>query len=75
MCHNVTEPRYKWKPSPSSSPEVWDLSLASGVTKMLSLKPQLNLIIITHVSNVKSKILPKRENVCNNGFQMLQMIL
>lgn len=74
MCHNVTEPRYKWKPS-SSSPEVWDLSLASGVTKMLSLKPQLNLIIITHVSNVKSKILPKRENVCNNGFQMLQMIL
>ena len=73
MCHNVTEPRYKWKPSSSS--EMWDLSLAIGVTKMLSLKLQLNLITITHVSNVISKILPKRENVCNNGFQMLQMIL
>mgnify|MGYP001446077332 CR=1 FL=1 len=73
MCHNVTEPRYKWKPSSSS--EMRDLSLAIGVTKMLSLKLQLNLITITHVSNVISKILPKRENVCNNGFQMLQMIL
>ena len=70
MCHLITEPRWKWRPS--SSQKVWDLSLAGGVAEMLSLKLQLKLII-TQVSRVKSKcyILPKRENVCNTGFQML----
>ena len=68
MCHLITEPRWKWRPS--SSQKVWDLSLAGGVAEMLSLKLKLKLII-THVSNQSAKILPKRENVCNTGFQML----
>ena len=70
MCHLITEPRWKWRPS--SSQKVWDLSLAGGVAEMLSLKLKLKLII-THVSNQSAMILPKRENVCicNTGFQML----
>ena len=52
MCHLITEPRWKWRPS--SSQKVWDLSLAGGVAEMLSLKLQLKLII-TQVSRVKSK--------------------
>ena len=72
-CHLNTESRgrKRW----TSSQKVWDLSLAGGVAQMLSLKLQLKLII-THVSNQRSAIiLPKRENVCNTGFQMILSIL
>lgn len=73
MCHFNTEPRGRKRRT--SSQKVWDLSLAGGVTQMLSLKLQLNLII-THISNQRSAIiLPKRENVCNTGFQMILSIL
>ena len=71
MCHLITEPRWKWRPS--SSQKVWDLSLAGGVAEMLSLKLKLKLII-THVSNQSAMIAVVSETPCRaHGSPELQL--
>ena len=72
MCHLITEPRWKWRPS--SSQKVWDLSLAGGVAEMLSLKLQLKLII-THVSNQSAIFFQREKMSVTLAFKCFQMIL